>query len=174
MKARRAVFLDRDGTLVRDVGYLKATDELELLPGAATALAVLRGCDFRLYVATNQSGVGRGLYGEADVEAANVRLAELLAERGVHVDGVYVCPHAPDAGCECRKPRPGLLLRAGREHGLDVARSIMVGNRASDVDAGHAAGCRSVLLADGEPPDSAADVVVPDLLAAALWIRHQQ
>jgi D-glycero-D-manno-heptose 1,7-bisphosphate phosphatase len=174
LTARRAVFLDRDGTLVRDTGYLKDADELELLPGTAAALRALREDNFELYVATNQSGVGRGLYDETDVEAVNLRLTELLAERGVHVDGVYVCPHEPDAGCECRKPRPGLLLQAGRDHCIDFDQSVMVGNRQSDVEAGHAAGCRSVLLSDITPPGSTADAVVPDLLAASHWIRRQR
>jgi D-glycero-D-manno-heptose 1,7-bisphosphate phosphatase len=147
--ARPAVLLDRDGTLMRDVGYPRDPDDVELLPGAAPALAALRDAGFALAVVSNQSGVARGLVTRDEAAAVHERLVAELGTHGIELDGAYYCFHVPADGCACRKPAPGLLHDAARELGLALECSVMVGDRASDVDAGRAAGCRLSLLFDG-------------------------
>jgi histidinol-phosphate phosphatase family protein len=146
---RPAVFLDRDATLIEDVGYPRDPALVRLLPGAAEALARLAGRGFPLVIVSNQSGVARGLLTVAEAEAVHAEVARQFAAVGVSFAGAYYCYHAPDAGCPCRKPAPGLLLRAMRELNLDPARSFMVGDKAIDVAAGIAAGCRSVRYRGG-------------------------
>ena len=141
-----AVFLDRDGTIIPDRHYLADPAELELLPGAAAALARLRDAGFALVVVTNQSGVGRGYFSAADLARQHERLRGLLADQGVELAGIYACIHAPEAGCDCRKPLPGLLVRAAQEIDLDLGASYLVGDEERDVQAGRAAGVTSYLL----------------------------
>lgn len=155
---RRAVFLDRDGTITIDTGYPSNPDEVELLPGAADGLRALRRRGWRLVLVSNQSGVGRGLITPEQAQAVHDRLVVTLRESEVELDGAYYCPHAPEDACECRKPRSGLLRRAATELGLDLAGSVMVGDRQSDVEAGRGAGCTTILLGPGEGD--------PDLRAA--------
>jgi histidinol-phosphate phosphatase family protein len=166
----RAVFLDRDGTVNEEVGYLGRPEGLRLLPGVTAALAALQAAGWQLIIVSNQSGVGRGLFPQAAVEAVDARLRELLAAAGVRLTASYYCPHAPWESCLCRKPAPGLLLRAAADLGIDLPRSYMVGDAPRDVAAGRAAGCRTILL--GAAADAAADVVLPDLPTAAAWILH--
>ena len=182
MPGRRAVFLDRDGTLIRDVGYLSDPWGVELLPGVIQALGLLRKKGLALVLASNQSGVGRGLFTERDLDRIHDRLIATLAEGGIRLDGAYYCPHAPWDLCECRKPLPRMLHQAAQELGLDLAQSFMVGDKLSDMAAGRRAGCRTVLLlSDVSKPDilSSAgsdempDKVAPDLLAAEQWIISQ-
>jgi D-glycero-D-manno-heptose 1,7-bisphosphate phosphatase len=142
--ARPALFIDRDGTLITDVGYPRNPARVELLPGAIDALLDAQR-RFALVIVSNQSGIGRGLITEAEARAVHDRVIEAFARAGVAFAGAYYCPHAPDAGCPCRKPAPGLVLDAARELGLDVARSIMLGDKASDITAGRAAGCRHAI-----------------------------
>ena len=132
---RPAVFLDRDGTLIAEKEYLADPAGVEPIPGAAEALLALAGAGYRLVIVTNQSGIARGLYAEADFHAVQKRVEECFAEAGVRFDGVYYCPHHPEVTgpCECRKPGLGMYRRAARELGLDLARSIYVGDRVSDV-----------------------------------------
>jgi len=164
---RRAVFLDRDGVLIEDVGYLSEPGAVALLPGAAEAVAALRDAGWRVVVITNQSGVARGMLTEARLAEIHARLRELLAVEGAEIDGLYYCPHHPDGdveayrrSCDCRKPAPGLLRAAARELEIGLSASWMVGDKASDIAAGAAAGCRTVLVGsaaragDGSPaPD---------------------
>jgi D-glycero-D-manno-heptose 1,7-bisphosphate phosphatase len=140
----RAVLLDRDGTIVLDRGYARDPAEVALVEGAAEGLQQLRAQGLRLVLVSNQSGVGRGLIAPAELDAVHARMVGLLAQAGVRLDGAYYCLHAPWDGCECRKPAPGLLLRAARELDLDLAGSLMVGDRDTDVRAGEAAGCRAI------------------------------
>lgn len=140
---RRALLLDRDGTLIVDVGYPRDPARVELLAGAAEALGALQ-TRFALVIISNQSGIGRGLITEAEARAVHDRVVDRFGQRGVAFAGAYYCPHTPDAGCPCRKPAPGLLLDAAGELGLDLAGSIMIGDKPSDVAAGLAAGCRTV------------------------------
>lgn len=151
--ARRAVFLDRDGTLCREVGYINHPERLELAPGAAAAVRDLNERDLAVVVVTNQAGVARGYFPWHVVEDTHRRLHTLLAAEGARLDGVYVCPHHPEVGgpgfrqaCSCRKPRPGLLRRAARELGLDLPRSFVVGDSFRDIGAGRAAGVAAAIL----------------------------
>jgi D-glycero-D-manno-heptose 1,7-bisphosphate phosphatase len=154
-----AIFFDRDGTLIEDVGYPRDPARVRLLDGAAEALAQLGRAGFRLVVVSNQSGIGRGLITAEEARTVHERFVAELEHRGVHLDGARYCPHAPDAGCECRKPAPGLLLAAADELGLDLEASFMIGDKAADVEAGRRAGCRTILLA---PDGSASDGGSPD------------
>lgn len=149
MSGDRAVFLDRDGTLIDDIGYISDPEDVRLVPGAADALRGLRDAGFRLVVVSNQSGLGRGLITQEQADAVHRRFVEELERAGARIDGAFYCPHAPEDGCACRKPLPGLLLDAARGLGLDLGRSFMVGNSDVDRAAGEAAGARAILLADG-------------------------
>lgn len=144
---RPVVFLDRDDTIIVDRGYLSDPAGVELLPGAAGALERLERAGYALVVISNQSAIGRGYCTAAGVEAVNRRVEEVLADHGVALAAIYYCPHAPGEGCGCRKPEPGLILQAARELGADLARSIMVGDKPGDAEAGKRAGCgRNIVL----------------------------
>jgi D-glycero-D-manno-heptose 1,7-bisphosphate phosphatase len=150
MSGDPAVFLDRDGTLIDDVGYISDPADVRLVHGAADALRALRADGFRLVVVSNQSGLGRGLITQEQADAVHQRFVEELERAGGQIDAAFYCPHAPEDHCDCRKPLPGLLIDAARELelDLDLERSFMVGNSDVDVAAGEAAGCRAILLAD--------------------------
>ena len=141
---RAALFLDRDGTLIVDVGYPRDPAQVVLLPDAAATLAALPA-DLALVIVTNQSGLARGLITASEAVAVQAEVERQLAVHGVGFAGVYVCPHSPEAGCRCRKPEPGMLLDAARDLELDLARSLMLGDKAADVEAGRAAGCGAAL-----------------------------
>ena len=169
----RALFLDRDGTLIEDVPYLSDPDGVRLLPGVAASLRALKRHGFDLVLTSNQSGIGRGLISDAAAKAVHRRFVELLASEDVELDGVFYCPHSPADGCDCRKPNPGLILAAAAALNLRLADSFMIGNAWSDVEAGVRAGCRTVYLGDGDPGGTAPDAraasladAVPFLLAA--------
>lgn len=145
-----AVFLDKDGTLVEDVPYNVDPDRIVLTPGARDAAVALSAAGYLLVVVTNQSGVARGLFGEDALSPVEHRLGELL---GVSLAGFYACPHHPGGSvpafaidCTCRKPQPGMLRRAARDLNIDLAASWMVGDILNDVEAGRAAGCRTILI----------------------------
>jgi histidinol-phosphate phosphatase family protein len=169
------VFLDRDGTINRDVHHLSDPAQLELLPGAAEGLRRLCAAGCQLVVVSNQSPIGRGWFDEARLHQINGRLAEMLAAEGVSIAGWYWCPHTPEAGCTCRKPAPGLFFRARDELGVILEGSWIVGDRLSDMQAGRQAGARSILVATGygqgesELPERSAcvDYFVPTLAEAA-------
>jgi D-glycero-D-manno-heptose 1,7-bisphosphate phosphatase len=181
MHRRRAVFLDRDGVLNynrRD--YVKAPDEFVAIPGAAEAVAALKRAGWVVVVASNQSGLGRGLFDQATLDAIMAKMRAGLEAEGGGPDAVYYCPHPPSAGCDCRKPAPGMVLRAAREHRLDLACSFFVGDTRCDVECGRAAGLRTVLVETGLPEqrsDMAAvcpDYVARDLREAVAWIFRQE
>jgi D-glycero-D-manno-heptose 1,7-bisphosphate phosphatase len=174
MTSRRAVFLDRDGVLnralVRDGKPYPPADlsQLEVLPGVPEALGRLRAAGYRLIVVTNQPDVARGVQTRAAVEAIH---SELLA-RGLPIDTFHVCYHDDGDGCDCRKPKPGLLLAAAQEDGLDLPSSFLIGDRWRDVEAGKRAGCTTVLIdyRYAEPERSQPHVRVKSLAEAADWI----
>jgi len=139
------VFLDRDGTLVRDVGYPHRREDYELLPGVIDGAQLLAAAGFALAIATNQSGIGRGRFGWEDYERFHALLLADLAAAGIEILATFVCPHAPDAGCGCRKPAPGLLWRARDELEADLAASWMIGDGQRDVEAARRAGCRGAV-----------------------------
>ena len=174
----KAVFLDRDGTLIREKGYLRDPEGVELLPGVPEGLALLRRHGYRLIVATNQAGVGRGLYSLDDMRAVNARMQALLAGEGLELDAVYSCPHAPDENCRCRKPAPGMLERAACELGISLESSFVIGDRESDVLLGLYAGMRAILVRSGygaqtEEQGTQAAYVADTLYDAARWIVEQ-
>jgi lipopolysaccharide heptosyltransferase II len=179
--ARPAAFLDRDGTIIEDLGYLGDPERIQFIPGAQDALRALQASGYRLIVVTNQAGVARGLITEADVRRVNRRLQALLADAGIALDGIYYCPHHPDAGpseyrqpCASRKPGPGMIEQARKDFELDLGRSVIIGDHSSDAEtARHFPGMRSVLVLTGHGPGQydkvkAGDVPVPDHVAADL------
>lgn len=170
--SRAAAFLDRDGTVMAEREYLADPAGVELLPGAADALRRLRQAGYVLVLVTNQSGIGRGLYTRADFAAVQARLEQVLADAGVAFDGVYFCPHAPEAGCACRKPGLALFLQAAAELDLDLAASVFIGDRLRDVEPAARLGGRGLLVrtghSAGESVPAGADVAVVADLAAAV------
>jgi len=169
---RRAVFLDRDGTLNADSpDFVKTVDELHVFPEAGPALARLSRAGFALVVVTNQSGIARGKTTLAEVTRMHEKLRAALASHGVALLGIEVCPHGPADGCACRKPLPGMILAACARHGIDPARSYMVGDRATDVEAGRRAGCATVLIRAAEGGASWAEAAAgPDVARADLVV----
>lgn len=148
-----AVFLDRDGTLVEEMEFLVDPDKLRLFPGAAAAVRRLNDAGLPVVIVTNQSMIARGLASEQQLALIHERLTTMLKAAGAHLDGIYYCPHHPDVGeppyrgpCDCRKPLPGLLYQAAGDLGLDLAQSAMIGDTLRDLEAGAAAGCRTLIL----------------------------
>lgn len=179
--ARPALFLDRDGVVIRDCGYLADPADVELLPGAAAAMARASAAGFLLIGLSNQSGIGRGLFNESDFAAVMVRLDELLAQAGTGFDGFFYCPHAPGQDCTCRKPAKGLLTEASRHFSWSTDESFLVGDKLSDIELGLAAWLRSYLVRTGygaeqeneivsRLPAEANVVVVADLQAAVAHV----
>lgn len=173
---RPVVFLDRDGTINEDVGYLSDPDGLVLIPGSASAVRRLNEAGVLVVVVSNQSGVGRGYYTDSDVEAVNRRLVLLLGEAGASVDALYWCSHHPDDGCECRKPGTGLVARAARELQIDAAGSYVVGDKVSDLQLADNIKAKGVLVLTGkglkeaEKLSTPAAFVARDLGEAVDWI----
>jgi D-glycero-D-manno-heptose 1,7-bisphosphate phosphatase len=151
----RAIFLDRDGTLILDTGYPSDPDEVVLLPGVSKVLRAVRDLGFQLVIISNQSGIGRGLVGPEQAALVQARVESLLAGAGVRFEAVYACPHVPSDRCRCRKPSPGLIFKAQADLDLDLANSVMIGDKLTDVQAGKAAGCRTILFR--ETADQTAD-----------------
>lgn len=171
-----AVFLDKDGTLVHDVPFNVDPSLIRLRDDAGTALALLQRRGYRLVLISNQPGLAHGFFAANALDRMWTALAEQLAGYGVALDAIYFCPHHPQGVeprlarvCDCRKPQPGLLLQAAREHGLDVCRSWMIGDILDDVEAGHRAGCRSILLDVGSETEwRAGPEREPDFVARSL------
>jgi len=147
--AGAAVFLDKDGTLIDDVPYNVDPRRMTLKPGTVGGLRRLSRLGYRLLVVSNQPGVAQGRFEVGALEPVRQRLAQLLSEQGVHMEGFYFCPHGPDEGCDCRKPLPGMLFKAAAEHQVDLAASWMIGDILDDVEAGGRAGCRTILIDNG-------------------------
>jgi D-glycero-D-manno-heptose 1,7-bisphosphate phosphatase len=170
-EARPALLLDRDGTLIEDDGYISQPENVRMVPGSIAALKVLQHSGLALVITSNQSGIGRGLITRAQARAVHERVVEILEAGGVHLDGAYYCPHAPQEGCECRKPRPGLLQEAAAELHLDLSRCIVVGDQARDVEAGRRAGCRTAAIVRGAEPGIEADLVADNWVSLAGSLR---
>ena len=178
---RRAVFLDRDGTVNEEVGYIRSRHDIRLIPRAATAIQALNQAGWLVIVITNQSGVGRGYLTTEELEAAHARLREQLAAEGARIDAIFYCPHVPNDACVCRKPEVELIRRAERQFGIDLTASWMIGDKASDLDLGRNAGCRAGLVLTGYGAETAttidpkqADLVAPDLFAAVSRLLDQE
>ena len=164
-KKWQAVFLDRDGTINEEVGYLDRMEKLQLIPGAAEAIRWINESGMKAVVVSNQSGVARGIFDELFVAEIHARLREMLLAEGASLDGIYYCPHHPMEGrveylkiCDCRKPAPGLLLRAVAELHIDPARSYMVGDTLKDIEAGGRAGAQGILVRTGYGEEAAAEL----------------
>jgi histidinol-phosphate phosphatase family protein len=142
----RALFLDRDGTIIEDREYPRDPELVRLLPGAADALGRLAREGWKLIVIGNQSGVGRGLITPAEMRAVEARFEEIMRASGAPIDAAYFCLHAPEDGCTCRKPSPLLVQQAAREHAVDLAESFMIGDRQADIQCGRNAGCSTIWL----------------------------
>ncbi|HTS17850.1 MAG TPA: D-glycero-beta-D-manno-heptose 1,7-bisphosphate 7-phosphatase [Verrucomicrobiae bacterium] len=174
--SNRAVFLDRDGTITRDSSYIGAVEQIVLIPGAVAALKQLQDAGYKLFVVTNQSGVGRGYFSHEAVEAIHAHLDAQFAPAGVRLNRYYVCPHHPEDNCDCRKPKPKFLLDAAREYDLDLPHCFMVGDRPGDIEAGVNAGTRTILVLTGDGRETLAtqvttpDFVAEDIGAATKWI----
>jgi D-glycero-D-manno-heptose 1,7-bisphosphate phosphatase len=182
VSARPAIFLDRDGTLNEAVGYLNHPSRLKLYPWSVEAVRTIRDEGYLAILTTNQSGVARGLIAAEALEAVHAELRRILQEAGTPLDGIYCCPHGPGDGCECRKPKPGLLRRAASELDVDLARSWVVGDSLSDLEAAWSVGARAALVRTGygegalqyQRKDWARnpDLVAPDLhraVCAIFW-----
>lgn len=181
MQDARFVFLDRDGTLVHDGGYVHRVEDYRLLPGVVEALQELRDAGFRFAIVTNQSGIGRGLYTEADFARFQRRLLDDLEAGGIVIEATFMCPHLPDAQCACRKPSPASLLEARDRFAIDLAASWVIGDHAVDVRLAANAGCGGILLLTGhgaeerhELGDTPVAAIVDDLPAAARHILAHQ
>jgi D-glycero-D-manno-heptose 1,7-bisphosphate phosphatase len=182
---RAAVFLDRDGTIIEEVGYLHRLDQLALLPWAVDAIRALNRSGLPVIVVTNQSAIARGILTESALADIHADLSSRLAAGGARVDAYYYCPHHPEGpvaeyavACQCRKPATGLVERAARELGLDPRRSFVVGDKWVDVGLARRVGARAILVRSGHgaaeelarPADLVADAVLDNLAAAASWI----
>lgn len=184
---KRAVFVDRDGAICKEVGYMSEPSQFELLPGAAHAIGILNRSGLKTIVVTNQSGIARGYFSEDQLAAIHRHMTGLLGESGAHLDGIYYCPHHPQGTidsytitCDCRKPAPGLLRRAAFEHGLELSRSYLIGDKITDMECARRAGMKGILVLTGygaleqrtitESPLMQPAFIADDLLAAVTWI----
>jgi len=184
----RAVFLDRDGTMIEDVGYLDRLQRLKLFPYTVDAIRLLNRAGFKIVVVTSQAGIANGVITEAFVKEAHDEISRRAAAGGARIDGFYYCPHSPTAvaveyrtDCDCRKPKPGMIHSAQRELSLDLSRSFVVGDRWRDIEMGQAAGVAGVLVETGygateasrRPPNITPVKVAADLIEATSWILGQ-
>ena len=181
---RLAVFLDRDGTINEERGYLRTPEDVSLLPTVCEALHLLNTLNIPVVIVTNQSALGRGLMTMAEFEAVNAAFRMALQECGAHYDALYYCPHVPNLvpPCACRKPQPGLLLQAALDLNLDLSRSYMVGDKDTDLEAGYAAGCHTVLVRTGfgeatyqalAMQSRQPNYIASTLIEAVQWIKHE-
>ena len=187
MEAKAAVFLDKDGTLIPDIPYTVNPDLVTLNPGVLDSVYMLQQ-NFSLFIISNQTGVAKGFFSIADLKRLMDHLLELFGRHQVQISGYYFCPHDVHGlveqykqACNCRKPKPGLLLKAAADHEVDLSKSWMVGDILNDVEAGKAAGCRSILIANGnetewnraEEPLRTPDFIASDFMEAATFINQK-
>ena len=174
----RAVFLDRDGTIVEDVDYMFSPDQIRFIGGACEAIKLLNDANYKVIIISNQSGVARGKLDEAALQAIDKSIKKLILSSGAYIDASYYCPHHPHEGsgsyrqeCECRKPSPGMIKRSAREHNIDLKNSYMVGDKETDIKAGKNAGCKVILISNnGSTIAEESDYIARDILEAVNWI----
>lgn len=176
--SRPYALLDRDGTLVEDPGYLYRVEDYRPLPGVIEGLQRLSAAGLGLCILTNQSGIGRGFFREQDFQSFQSHLVSDLAAHGIRIEATYHCPHAPEAGCGCRKPRTGLIERAQLELGLDLEHSWLIGDKPEDIELARRSGCQGIYVLTGEGAGRRSEIasgtpVVADLLAAAAYIESR-
>lgn len=174
----RAVFLDRDGTMAKDVHYCRRPEDFKLFPNTAKAIKLLNEHGFKVIVVTNQSGIARGYFTEETLAQIHEKMKSDLAKEGAWIDGIYYCPHHPDDNCDCRKPKPKLVLQAVRERDIELKHSFVVGDLEMDVKLGRAVGCRTILILpnheNADREQKAPDYTTVDLYDAAVWIVSQR
>ena len=187
MNRNIAVFMDRDGTICEEVGYLKNPCDLNILPGAVDAIRLINKSRIKAVVITNQSGVARGYFSEEVVQRVHIRLKELLEEKCAYLDGIYYCPHHPEFGpreyrkrCDCRKPEAGMLEMASREFKIELPLSYVIGDKISDIALAHRVGAKGVLVLTGYGKEEVKSLdrgsrnrpyyIAEDILAAVNWI----
>jgi len=156
----KAVFLDRDGTIIEDVGYLNNPNDIKFIPGSIEAIKQLNKTGYKVIVITNQSGVARGLIAEDMLQTIDKTMQKHILSGGAHLDAIYYCPHHPEHGvypykqaCECRKPHPGLIKRARRDLNIDLSQAFMIGDKVSDIEAGKRAGTKTIFVTTGRGPE---------------------
>jgi D,D-heptose 1,7-bisphosphate phosphatase len=182
----KAVFLDRDGTIVEDIGYMNSPEQIKFIPGAVEAIKMLNEAGYKVVVISNQAGVARGLITEDMLQTIDKTLHKWILNGGAHLDGMYYCPHHPEHGvypykqvCECRKPHPGLIKRAHRELDIDLSQSFMIGDKSSDIEAGKRAGTKTVFVLSGRGKEEQKklkgkpDHIAQDLKQAVGWVLNQ-
>jgi D-glycero-D-manno-heptose 1,7-bisphosphate phosphatase len=182
MKKFAAVFLDRDGTINEEVGYLNSLEQLRVIPEAFEALRLINKAGMKTVVITNQSGIGRGFFDEAFVDKIHEEMRNLFLKKGAVIDSFYYCPHHPTEGvgeyrqaCSCRKPEPGLLLKAAEDLDIDLGKSYMIGDMPKDVEVGQRAGSKGILVRTGygkvvDIGSTRPDYIAQDILAAVKWL----
>ncbi|HJX70044.1 MAG TPA: D-glycero-beta-D-manno-heptose 1,7-bisphosphate 7-phosphatase [Dehalococcoidia bacterium] len=173
--SKGAVFLDRDGTIARDVNYCRRVEDFEILPTVPQGIRLLNEHGFKVIVITNQSGIARGYFTEETLSLIHQKMENELSQHSARIDAIYVCPHHPDERCECRKPKPTLLLQAASEIGIALKLSYMVGNDGKDIEAGSAAGCKTILVTIGpnqgnDKGQSKPNHIASNLYEAVEWI----
>lgn len=173
----KAVFLDRDGTINVDTGYISDPDDLVFIRGAKGGVRLLKDKGFLVFVVTNQSGVGRGYFSIERLKAVNDRLLSEFTKEGINIDGIYFCPHHPNENCRCRKPRPKMVLDIASQYKIKLENSYFVGDKLIDVHTGKNAGCKTILIDTGTNPHiedeedwTQPDFIAKDLLGASKWI----
>jgi len=180
LSTNKAIFIDRDGTLVKEVWYLSDEKQLELKPTVPEALKMLREYGFLIVIVTNQSVIGRGIIDHEKLRVIHERLQTLLQQKGARYDHLYYCPHLPEEGCSCRKPAPGLILKAAEDLHIDLKSSFVVGDRLMDVKAAKSLGVRCAVVIstwsslDGDVRSWGADFIGENLLEVAEWIIRQE
>lgn len=173
---KNTVFLDRDGTINKDTGYLDSPDKLVLLDGALDAIKLLNDLNVRVIVITNQSGIGRGYLSSEVAESINLHLNEILDEGGAKIDAFYYCPHHPDECCNCRKPKTGLIESASKDHDIDPSETYLVGDKVSDIELAYKIGSKAILVLTGYGIEHMVllsrtpDFVAKNILDAVNWI----
>jgi histidinol-phosphate phosphatase family protein len=173
MAVNRAVFIDRDGTVAKDVPYCSRPEDFELLPKVGEGIRLLNESGFKVIMVTNQSGIARGYFTEGMLGRIHNKMRQDLAQYGAHIDAIYYCPHHPDDGCECRRPKPALIYRAAKEHDIELNSSFFIGDQGHDVEAGHSAGCKTALISPAGASKLSPlqpDFVACDFCEACHWV----
>lgn len=165
--ANRAVFLDRDGTMAKDVQYCRSPEDFELFPDTAKAIKLLKQHHFKVIVVTNQSGIARGYFTEETLAKIHDKMKNQLAKEGAFVDAIYYCPHHPDDNCDCRKPKPKMVLQAARDNDIAISQSFVVGDLPTDIGMGKALGTKTILI--GNSLLSEVGELKPDAIVTDLW-----
>jgi D-glycero-D-manno-heptose 1,7-bisphosphate phosphatase len=184
--SNRAVFVDRDGTIIEDSGYISSPQDVQFLPGSIAAIRQLNQAGYKVIVITNQSGVARGFFGEDMLQTVDKSIHKAVLSGGGHIDAFYYCPHHSEHGvypyrqeCACRKPAPGLIKKAAREHQIDLSRSFMIGDHSCDIAAGQQAGVRTVFVTTGHGAkeqhklQQQPDQIAANLAAAVDWVLKE-